>query len=327
MITARVRHVALTAVTFATLGMLAGWAAAQTFPSRPIRLIVPWPPGGISDTGARILAQHMSASLGQPVVVDNRGGAASVIGTELVVKSNADGHTLLYTDLTATVINAAGLPKLPYDTLRDLSPVTMVGASPMVMTANGNLPAKTVAELVSLARAKPGTVTFASAGTGSTLHLAGEMFQGAAGAKLLHVPFKGAGPATTSLVSGEVSLLFTASPPVLPHIKTGALRALAVTTASRSKALPDVPALAESYPGFEIFILSGVLGPARLPADRVGTLGKELARALRLPEVQQRLELLGMETRTSSPEELTQFLQREIGRFGKLIRDSGIRME
>lgn len=305
----------------------AGAAAADEFPSRPIRLIVPWPPGGISDTSARILGQHMSASMGQPVVVDNRPGAASTIGTDIVTKSAADGHTWLYADVTTTAINATTFSKLPYDTVKDLSPVTMAGVSPLFLAVHASVPAKTARDLVALAKAKPGTLNFASAGTGSTLHLAAEMFRAAASINIVHVPFKGSGPAMGSLISGEVAMIFSASPPILPHIKSGALRALATTKPARSRVLPDVPALAEIYPGFQIFIVNGVLGPAGVPRERIVRVGAEVAKAVRLPEVQQRLEALGVETRTSSPAELAAFLSTEVARFRKLIRDSGIKIE
>ncbi len=306
----------------------AGLAAAQAFPSRPIRIIVPWTPGGINDTSARILAQQLTASMGQPVIVDNRAGAASTIGTDIVAKSNADGHTLLYTDVTTTAVNAAALTSLPYDTLKDLSPVTMVGVSPMYLVVHAAVPAKTVQDLVALAKAKPGTLNYASAGNGSTLHLAAEMFSAAANIKMVHVPFKGSGGAAmTSLVSGEVGLMFSASPPILPHIKSGALRALATTMPRRTGTMPEVPALAESYPGFQIYILSGVLVPAGVPRDRIARLGAEFAKAVHLPEVQKRFEALGLETRTSTPAELGAFVETEITRLGKLMRDTGTKLE
>ena len=290
----------LAAATFSTLPVGdSGLAAAQAFPSRPIRLIVPWPPGGISDTSARVLAQHMTSSIGQPVIVDNRPGAGSTIGTEMVAKSAADGHTLLYADVTATAINATAYPKLSYDTVKDLTPVTMVGVSPLFLTVHAGVPAKTVQDLVALAKAKPRTLNFASAGNGSTLHLAAEMFRNAANVNIVHVPFKGSGPAMASLISGEVAIIFSASPPILPHIKTGALRALATTKPTRSNVMPDVPAVAELYPGFQIFIVNGVLGPAGLPRDRIARLGAEVAKAAQIPEVQKRFEALGLETRTS----------------------------
>lgn len=305
----------------------AGAAAADEFPSRPIRLIVPWPPGGISDTSARILGQHMSASMGQPVVVDNRPGAGSTIGTDMVAKSAADGHTLLYADVTTTAINATAFPKLPYDTVQDLTPVTMVGASPLFLVVHAAVPAKTVRDLVALAKAKPGTLNFASAGNGSTLHLAAEMFRAEAGINIVHVPFKGSGPAMSSLISGEVAMIFSASPPILPHVKSGALRALATTKPSPSPVLPELPTLAELYPGFEIFIVNGVLGPRGLPRDRVTRVGSEFAKAVQQPEVKQRFAALGVETRTSTPAELSAFLRTEIVRFGKLIRDTGTKLE
>ena len=304
-----------------------GVAAAQTFPSRPIRVVVPWAPGGINDTSARLLAQHMTAGMGQPVVVDNRGGAASTIGTDIVAKSSADGHTLLYTDLTATAINAAAYPKLPYDTLRDLTPVTMVGVSPMFLVVHAAVPAKTVQEYVTLAKVKPGTLNYASAGNGSTSHLVAEMLRIAANINIAHVPYKGSGPATISLVSGEVGMHFSASPPILPHVKSGAIRALATTLPRRSSIMPDVPALVESYSGVQIFIMSGVLAPAGVPRDRIAHLGAQFAKAVQLPEVQRRFEVLGLETRTSTPAELGAFIETEITRLGKLIRDTGTKLD
>lgn len=301
--------------------------AAQAYPSRPIRLIVPWPPGGISDTSARILAQHLSASLGQQVVVDNRAGAGSTIGHDLVAKSTADGHTLLYADVTTSAINATFYSKLPYDTARDFTPVTMVGVSPLFLVVYPAVPAKTVRDLIAFAKAKPDTLNFASAGNGSTLHLAAEMFRAEAGIRIVHVPFKGSGPAMASLLSGEVAMIFSATPPILPHIKSGALRALATTKPTRSPVLPDVPALAELYPGFQIFIVNGILGPARVPARVVAKLNSEVAKAVVKPDVVQRFETLGVETRTSTPEELTAFIRTEIGRFGKLIRETGTRAD
>ena len=304
-----------------------GTEAAQAFPSRPIRLIVPWPPGGISDTSARILAQHMSASVGQPVIVDNRAGAGSTIGHDIVAKSSADGYTLLYADVTTTAINQTAYPKLSYDSQKDLAPVTMVGVSPLFVVAHPSVPAKSVQELVALAKAKPGTLNYASAGTGSTLHLAAELFRAAANVNIVHVPFKGAGIAIGSLLSGEVVLMFSPSPPILPHVKTGALRVLATTKPTRSSVMPDVPAVAESFPGFQIFIVNGVLGPAGVPRDRIERLVGEVAKAAQVPEVQKRFESLGLETRTGTPAELAAFLRTEIARFGKLIRETGIKLE
>jgi tripartite-type tricarboxylate transporter receptor subunit TctC len=316
------------AATFAIPpGGEAGIASAQAFPSRPTRLIVPWAPGGVSDTSARILAQHMSANMGQPVIVDNRPGAGSTVGTDMVVRSSADGYTLLYADVTTMAINATAYPKLSYDTVRDLSPITMVGASPLFLVAHPSVPVKSVQDLVTLARAKPGTLNYASAGNGSTLHLAAELFRGAANVNIVHVPFHGAGQAMGSLLSGEVGLIFSASPPILPHVKSGALRALATTKPTRSGVLPDVPALAELYPGFQISIVNGVLGPPGLPRDRIERVQAEVAKATQISDVQKRFEALGVETRTSSPGELAAFLKTEITRFEKLIRDTGTKLE
>lgn len=302
-----------------------GWAAesAQTFPNRPIRLVVPWPPGGISDTSARILGQHLALSLGHPVVVDNRPGAGSTIGTDVVAKSAADGYTLLYADVTATAINATFYRKLPFDTVKDLAPVTMVGVSPMFLVVHAAVPAKTVQDLIALAKVKAGTLNFASAGNGSTLQLAAEMFRSEAGINIVHVPFKGAAPAMSSLISGEVAMIFSASPPILPHVKSGALRALATTKATRSAVLPDVPALAELYPGFQIFIVNGILAPAGLSPAIIARLVSEVGSSVDKPDVVQRFQVLGVETKTSTPEELSAFIKTEISRFGKVLRDTG----
>jgi tripartite-type tricarboxylate transporter receptor subunit TctC len=305
----------------------AGILSAAEYPVRPIRFIVPHAAGGSNDIIARILAPRLADTLGQPVVVDNRGGAASTIGTDIVAKSAPDGHTLLYTDLTATAINAAAYPKLPYDTLKDLTPVTMVGVSPMFLVVHAGVPAKTVQEYVALARAKPGALNYASAGNGSTSHLIGEMLRLAAKIDIAHVPYKGSGPATISLVAGEVGMHFSASPPILPHIKSGALRPLATTLPRRSKIMPDVPALAEIYPGVEIFIMSGVVAPTGVPRERIAYLGAEIAKAVQLPEIQRRFEVLGLETRTSTPAALGAFIETEVSRLGKLIRDTGTKLD
>ncbi|MSP98699.1 MAG: tripartite tricarboxylate transporter substrate binding protein [Betaproteobacteria bacterium] len=297
--------------------------SAQTFPNRPIRLVVPWPPGGISDTSARILGQHLALSLGHPVVVDNRPGAGSTIGTDVVAKSAADGYTLLYADVTATAINATFYRKLPFDTVKDLAPVTMVGVSPMFLVVHAAVPAKTVQDLIALAKVKAGTLNFASAGNGSTLQLAAEMFRSEAGINIVHVPFKGAAPAMSSLISGEVAMIFSASPPILPHVKSGALRALATTKATRSAVLPDVPALAELYPGFQIFIVNGILAPAGLSPAIIARLVSEVGSSVDKPDVVQRFQVLGVETKTSTPEELSAFIKTEISRFGKVLRDTG----
>ena len=297
--------------------------AAQTYPSQPIRLVVPWPPGGTADTLGRIIAQHLATSFGQQVVADNRPGAGSTIGVGIVAKSTADGHTLLYTDVTTITINATFYPKLPYDTIRDFTPVTMVGTSPLLLVVHPSVPARTVRELVAHAKAEPGALNVSSAGNGSALHLAAEMFRAETGINLVHVPYKGGGPAMTALLGGEVQLNFAGIITALPHLKAGALRALATTKSTRSQLLPDVPALAETYPGFEILLVNGMLGPAGLPPQIVAKLNSEVEKVLAKPDVIQRFEALGVETKTSTPEELMAYIKTEIGRFGKIIRETG----
>src|ERR1043166_1957285 len=220
---------AIQTIRLIVLLLVAHAASAQDYPNKPVRLIVPWPPGGISDTSARLLAQHLSPALGQQILVDNRAGAGSTIGADLVAKAAPDGYTLLYTDVTAQAINATLYTRLAYDTVKDFTMITMVGASPLYRCLHPSLPARSVAELIAVAKAKPGTINYASAGNGSTLHLAAELFRSEAGINIVHVPYKGSGAAMGSLLSGEVIMIFSAAPPVLPHISTGALLALATT--------------------------------------------------------------------------------------------------
>ena len=319
----RIRHLCCTAL----LALLAHAAHAQTYPVKPLRIIVPFPPGGITDTAARVLAQHLTTNLGQQVVVDNRPGGNSIIGTELVAKAAPDGYTLFYGDLATTAIVTALYPKLPYDLFKDLAPVSMVGVSPLVLVVHPSLPVATVKDLVSLAKARKGQINYASAGTGSTFHLAAELLRYEAGIDIVHVPFKGSGPAMPALLSGEVAMIFSTTPQVLPHIRAGRLRAVAVTAPTRVSFLPGIPAVAETYRGFEMFSVGGVLGPAGMPSGVVEKLNKEIATVVGRPDVRERFEALGTQSKTTAPDELGGYLKTETARFGKLIRISGTRAD
>ena len=300
---------------------------AQTYPARPIRIVVPFPPGGITDTAARVLAQHLTTNLSQQVIVDNRPGGNSIIGTDLVAKAAADGYTVFYGDLATTAIVTALYPKLPYDLFQDFAPVSMVGVSPLLLVVHPSLPVTSVKDLVALAKARKGQINYASAGTGSTFHLAAELLRHEAGIDIVHVPFKGSGPAMPALLSGEVAMIFSTTPQVLPHIRAGRLRAVAVTAPSRVSFLPGIPAVAETYRGFEMFSVGGVLAPAGLPPGVVERLNKEIASVVNRQDVRQRFESLGTQSKTTTPEELGAYLKAETAKFAKLIRISGTRVD
>ena len=296
--------------------------SAQTYPNRPIRLLVPFTPGGGTDQLARIIALKMSESLGQQVVVENRPGGNTLIATEMVVRSPADGYTLLL-----QVNNLAANPtlyrgKMTFDTVKDLAPISIVAGNPHVLVINPSVPAKNLKEFIALAKAKPGTLSFASAGSGSVNHLAGELLKMQAGIDMIHVPYKGSGSIMPDLLGGQVDALFAAMPTVTSFIKDKRLRPIAVTTATRFRALPDVPTIAESgYPGYELSTWFGLLAPAGTPKPVIDSLQTEVVKALKDPSVRARLgdyEIFG-----STSEEFGAFLNIEIEKTGRIIKASG----
>ncbi|HXF66537.1 MAG TPA: tripartite tricarboxylate transporter substrate binding protein [Burkholderiales bacterium] len=316
----------------AALGLLAlacalQTAQAQAYPARPIRLIVPFPPGGGNDIVGRIVAQHLAEALGVPVVVDNRGGAGGTIGTDIAAKSAPDGHTLLVNNISLAV-NATLVPKLPYDTLKDLAPVTLIGRQPNIVVVNPALPAKSVAELLALARAKPGGINYGSGGIGTASHLATEMLKLMTGTEMVHVPYKGLGPALTDLIGGRVQLIISTLASALPQVKAGKLRPLAVTTAQRSAFFPELPTMAEAgVKGYEFSTWYGLLVAARTPRPIVERLNAQTGKVLRSPALNEQFAAQGLESAPGTPAEFGAYLRSEVEKWGKVIRASGARPE
>ncbi len=300
-------------------------AAAQDYPSKPIRIIDSFPAGGNTDVLARTLGQKLHESWGQPVIVDNRPGAAGNVGAEIAAKSAPDGYTLLM-GLTTTLAPSMTLyPKLPYNAVRDFAPVGLVASSQLVMLVHPSLPVKTVKDLIALARARPGELRYASSGVGGPIHLAAELFRIRAGINIVHVAYKGGAPAAIGVASGESQMGFASLAASRPLITAGKLRPIAVSTPKRANALPDVPTIAESgLPGFDITTWYGLLAPAGTPAAIIAKLNSEVARILKLPDVIDRLSTLGLEPKTSTAEHFGAILRKEIALYAKIIKDAGI---
>jgi len=306
---------------------LAAPAGAQQYPSRPLRIVSPFPPGGGNDVLCRIVAAKLAESLKQPVLVENRSGANGIVGTEVAARSAPDGYTIVLIP-SGHAVNATLYRKLPYDTLKDFTPITLAAASPLVLAVHPSLPAKSVKELVALAKAKPGQLAYGSAGIGSSGHLAGAQFGILTGAKLLHIPYKGMGLVITDLISGQVSITFGTSLSVVPHVRSGRLRALATTGTQRSAALPDLPTVAEAgVPGYEASLWYGFVGPARIAPEIVRRLNAEIVAVLSLPDVRERLAGQGVEARHTTAAEFTSLLASEVERWAKVVKRAGISVE
>ena len=302
-------------------------ACAQSFPSKPIRLVVPYTPGAGTDTIARILAQKAGEALGQQMIVDNRPGAGGTIGTEIVAKSPADGYTLLFAP-TSHAINPGIYPKLGYDTQKDFAPISVVASLPVVLAVDPSVPATSVKELVGLAKAKPGQLTMASSGNGTVFHLTGELFKDAAGIDVVHVPFKGGAPAVAAVLGGQVSMTFETSVTLLPHIRSGKLRALGVAGAKRVALLPDVPTLGESgYPNILAENWYGLYAPAGTPKEVIVRLYATFERTIHSPDVREKLAQQGAEIRENTPEQTAAFLRSEMTKWAKVIKDSGAKAD
>jgi len=303
-------------------------ALAQAWPSKPIRIVVPFPAGGATDIMARAAAQKMTEAWGQSVVVDNRPGAAGNIGAELVARSPNDGYTMLMGTVGTHAINASLYAKMPYDHVKDFAPVMLVAAVPNVLVVHPSVPANSVAELVAYGKANPGKLNFASSGSGTSIHLSGELFKVSTGLTMQHVPYKGSAPALTDLVGGQVQLMFDNLPPSLPHIKAGRLRALAVTTAARASALPDVPTVAESgLPGFEASSWFGLLAPAGTPADVVAKVNGELARWIATPEAKEKMAAIGAIAAGGTPEDFAKHIAAETAKWARVVKESGAKVD
>ena len=315
-----------TAIALATFAAASG-AWAQTYPDRPVKLIVPFAAAGPTDVIARIVADKLSASLGKQFYVENRPGAGGNIGTAAVAQSAPDGHTLLVAS-TGLVVNPSLFAKVPYDPVKDFAPISLAAVSPNVLTVHPAVPAQTVKELVAEVKANPGKYSFASPGVGSTPHLSGEIFRASQGLDLPTVQFKGAGPAIQDTIGGHTPVAVTALPPATPHIKDGKLRALFVTSAKRVSALPDVPTVAEAgLAGQEAYTLTGLLAPAGTPKAIVDLLHGEIVKIVALPDVQKRLDELGFQVVANSPAEFAAQIKTELERWAKVIRDAKIKVE
>jgi tripartite-type tricarboxylate transporter receptor subunit TctC len=302
-------------------------AEAQTYPAKPIRIVVPFAPGGGADIIARILGQKITESWGQQVVVDNRAGASGNIGAEIVAKSAPDGYTLLMAS-SALAINPSVYKSVPYDALKDFAPITQPGLLPNILVVHPSLPVKTVKDLVALSKSKPGQLSYASAGAGTGTHLAAEMFKLMAGVNMVHVPYKGGGALISDLLGGHVVLTFATLPSVMPYIKAGRLRPIAMTTSKRWPGLPGVPTIAESgFAGFEISTWIGLLAAAGTPREAISKLHGEVVRILKLPDVRGRFEELGIEPVGDTPEQFAQYIKAELAKYAKIARQSGARVD
>ncbi len=302
-------------------------AYAQEYPSRPVRLIVATVPGGGTDAIARMLGSKLSELLGQQFVVDNRGGAGGIVGTEMAARAPADGHTLLMGFIAALVMNPA-LVRAPYDPIRDFTPVSLIASAQYVMTIHPSVPARTLKEFVAYARSNPGRINYASAGNGTPVHLAAELFKSVAGVDLTHIPYKGGGPAAAAVLRGESQLIFGSVTATMPQIKAGKLIALGVTGPARLPGAPEYATIAElGYSGFEVTSWYGVLGPSRMPPAVVAKLNTAILNALRVPQVREQMARQGLDPIGSSPAEFAAHLQRETTKWARVIKDAGIKAD
>jgi tripartite-type tricarboxylate transporter receptor subunit TctC len=302
-------------------------SAAQPYPAKPVRMLVPFPPGGISDTLARITAQQLGESLSQSFVVENRPGAGTTIAADLIAKAPADGHKLYFTDVTTHAINASLYSKLPFDPVRDFTAIALVAQSPLVLVVHPSMPVKSVPEFIALAKSRPDDVVYASSGNGTIIHLAMEAIRAQAGIKMVHVPYKGSAPAAAAVLGGEVAASFTTTPAALPYTGNGRLRAIGVSGSARSPAFPGVPAIGESIKGYEIILYSGLLGPANLPAEVVSRLHGSAMAMLKQPKVVEQWNRFGATAVTMSPAQVSEHIRNEVAKFAKIVKSSGAKVD
>jgi tripartite-type tricarboxylate transporter receptor subunit TctC len=318
---------AASACLVAVLALAAPLASAQQYPARTIRVVVPFPPGAFNDTLGRLLAQEFQKTWGQPAIVENRPGAGSAIGADLVAKSPGDGYTLLIVAFPFALINSLHA-RMGMDVTRDFAPIAWCGATPNILVVNPSVPANSVGELLALARAKPGTLNYASTGTGSSNHLSMELFKSMTNTDIVHVPYKGSAPAVTDLLGGQINIMFDNTPNVLPHIRAGKMRALGVTTLNRSSFTPELPTVAESgVPGYEVTAWFGMVAPAGTPKDVVAKLNAEVNRVLALPETKERFLKAGVEPTGGSPEEFARHIRTEVTKWAKVVKDADIKAD
>ena len=303
-------------------------AQAPSYPARPIRLIVPFPPGGGNDLLARAVGQRLSEMVGQQVVVDNRGGAGGLVGATLAATALPDGYTLLLASLGNLAVNPALHAKPPYDAVRDFAPISLVATSAFIVVVTPSLPANSIRELIALAKAKPGVLNYGSAGAGSSLHMTGEVFKQATGTNLVHVPYKGTGAAITELIAGQVQVMFSTAPPALAQVKAGKLRALAVTTAKRAAAAPELPTVAEAgVPGFDVSNWQGIVAPSHLPRPLIERLNRDINAVLNSPQMNDSLAIQGLEAAGGTPEQFAALIKREVIKYAAIIKAAGLRAE
>jgi tripartite-type tricarboxylate transporter receptor subunit TctC len=316
------------AFTAIALALLGASAFAQSYPNKPIRLVVGFTPGGVSDVLARAMSAKLSQNLGQQVVIDNRPGAGTTIASEFIAKSAPDGYTLYFCDATTHAINASLYTRLPYDSVKDFAFISLVASTPLLLVVNPALPARTVPELIALAKSRAGQLNYASSGNGTIVHLAGETFKSMAGVDLVHVPYKGSAPATVAVIAGDVAFIFSTMPAALPHVKSGKLRALAVTTPARVGAVQDIPTVAESgLPAFDLTLYSGVIGPAGMPREIVERMNGELAKVVNSPEIKEFFATQGATPMASSPEQFAEHMRADIVKLGKAVKASGAKAD
>ncbi len=316
------------AIAFAALYFLVAAAGAQQYPAKQVRVIVAFPPGQATDIVARLVADKLSSRLGQSFFVDNKPGAAGIIGTELTIKAPPDGYTLQMNSSGPLSVNPGLYSKLPYDAVRDLQPISLAATVPLFLVVHPSVKAANVKELVALAKSQPGKLNYASGGSGVTNHLVMEMFKFAAGIDMTHVPYKGGPPAVTDLIAGQVSLMFETGPGILPHVRSGKLRALGVGSVNRSAAMPELPTVAESgYPGFDGVAWIGFVAPAGVPRPIIDKLAHETAAIIALPDVRERLLALGAEPAANTPDEFGAYIRTEIAKWGKVIKESGAKAD
>lgn len=318
-------HKLMAAIAFA---VLAPGAQAQSYPDKPVRLVCPFPPGGAVDIASRAVAHELTQILGQAVTVDNRPGAGGNIGADIAAKSAPDGYTLLMTTSGIMAINPTLYSKLPFDTIKDFAPVSMVVLLDNVLVVNPALPVKSVKELIALAKARPGKLTYASSGNGTSIHLSAELFKSMTGVDMLHIPYKGSAPAITDLLGGQVDMMFDNIPSSLPQIRAGKLRALAVTGTKRSPLLPDVPTIAEAgVPGYDSYVWFGIVAPAGTPPAIIARLNAALVKAAAMPSFRNRLTEQGYDVLSSTPAQMAANIRSEIAKWGKIVKSSGARVD
>ncbi|MEQ1774816.1 MAG: tripartite tricarboxylate transporter substrate binding protein [Burkholderiales bacterium] len=312
----------------AGLSMVTLPAFAQQYPTRPIRMLIPFTVGSAADIIARVMDPAMRERLGQPIVMDNRGGAGGNIAAELLAKSPADGYTLMMSSIGTSAINLSLYSKLNYHPQKDFTPITLVAESPNALVLNPSVPAKTLKEFIALAKSKPGVLNYGSSGSGTTVHLSAELFCVMTGTKMVHVPFKGAAESLTALIAGQLDLQFASLSSAIPLIKSGRVRSIGVTSPKRSPSLPDLPTIAElGLPGYEAVAWWGIVGPANLPANMVATINKVTLTSLEQKDVKDRLFNAGVEVRTMGPEDFTRFTETEIQKWAKVVKASGARAD